>query len=62
VLAQLYQFIGEELTEEARNRMQAWRQNTPRDKHGAHSYDASDFGIDPERLRQQFRFYSDRFT
>jgi hypothetical protein len=62
VLAQLYHFIGEELTEEARNRMQAWRRNTPRDKHGAHSYDASDFGIDPERLRQQFRFYSDRFN
>jgi hypothetical protein len=62
ILEQLYQFLGEELTDEARNRMQSWRQNTPRDKHGAHSYDASDFGIDIGRLQQQFRFYSDRFN
>jgi hypothetical protein len=62
ILEQLYRFIGEELSAEAQARMQSWRQNTPRDKHGAHSYDASDFGIDPSRLRQQFRFYSDRFN
>jgi hypothetical protein len=62
ILEQLYRFIGEELSAEAQTRMQSWRQNTPRDKHGAHSYDASDFGIDPSRLRQQFRFYSDRFN
>jgi hypothetical protein len=61
ILGELYRFIGEELTDEARTRMRSWRQNTPRDKHGTHSYAASDFGIDPGRLRQQFRFYSDRF-
>jgi Sulfotransferase family len=61
ILAQLYRFIGEEMTDEAQTRMRSWRQNTPRDKHGTHSYAASDFGIDPVRLRQQFRFYSDRF-
>jgi hypothetical protein len=62
ILEQLYRFSGEELSDAAKARMKSWRQNTPRDKHGAHSYDASDFGIDPERLRQQFRFYSDRFN
>jgi hypothetical protein len=62
ILEQLYRFIGEELSDAAKARMQSWRQNTPRDKHGAHSYDASDFDIDPDRLRQQFRFYSDRFN
>ena len=61
ILGELYRFIGEELTDEARTRMRSWRQNTPRDKHGTHSYAANDFGIDPGRLRQQFRFYSDRF-
>ena len=61
ILAELYRFIGEDLTDEARTRMRSWRQNTPRDKHGTHRYAASDFGIDPSRLRQQFRFYSDRF-
>jgi hypothetical protein len=61
LIAQLYRFIGEELTDEAKTRMQLWRQNTPRDKHGAHSYDAADFGIDPALLRERFRFYTDRF-
>ena len=55
-------FIGEHLTDEARTRMQSWRDNTPRDKHGTHSYEARDFGIDPARLKEQFRFYSERFN
>jgi hypothetical protein len=61
-IEQLYRFTGEELTDEAKTRMRAWRQSTPRDKHGAHSYDAADFGIDPGLLRERFRFYSDRFN
>jgi hypothetical protein len=61
-IEQLYRFTGEELTAEAKTRMRAWRQSTPRDKHGAHSYDAADFGIDPGLLRERFRFYSDRFN
>jgi hypothetical protein len=62
IIAQLYRFIDEELTDEAQARMHSWRQNTPRDKHGAHSYEAADFGIDLGLLRQRFRFYSDRFN
>ena len=61
VLEKLYEFLGEKLTQEARTRMLAWRQSTPRDKHGAHSYEPGDFGLDPRALRQQFRFYSERF-
>lgn len=61
VLEKLYQFLGEELTDEARTRMLAWRQSTPRDKHGSHSYEAADFGLDRQALRQRFRFYSERF-
>jgi hypothetical protein len=57
----LYAWLGEPLTEQARARMIAWRQATPRDKHGAHDYDAADFGIDLAKLRDRFRFYSDRF-
>ncbi len=60
-LEQLYEFLGEELTAETRARMQAWRQNTPRDKHGQHTYDPADFGIDLAALRERFRFYSNRF-
>ena len=61
ILARLYQFLGEDFTAEARARMEAWRRNTPRDKHGEHSYAASDFGIDLEQLRERFRFYTKRF-
>jgi len=60
-IAQLYAFLGEEFTPEARARMQAWRNNTPRDKHGEHTYEAADFKIDLKSLREQFRFYSERF-
>ena len=61
VIERLYAFLGEPLTDEARARMQAWRKATPRDKHGRHEYDAADFGLDPEDLREQFGFYSQRF-
>jgi len=61
ILGQLYDFLGEELTPDALARMQAWRQNTPRDKHGGHSYEPAEFGIDIAQLRDRFRFYSDRY-
>jgi hypothetical protein len=61
VLERLYAFLGEKFTDEARERMAAWRRDTPRDKHGGHSYDAADFGLDPAELRERFRFYSERF-
>jgi hypothetical protein len=61
-LEKLYAFLGEQLTDRTRARMQAWRQNMPRDKHGDHSYDPADFGIDVNTLRERFRFYSERFN
>jgi hypothetical protein len=60
-LERLYAFVGETLTPEARARMLAWRENMPREKHGAHTYDLAEFGIDLKALRERFRFYSDRF-
>lgn len=61
VIERLYAWIGEELSEAARARMQAWRQGTPRDKHGSHSYDPADYGLEVAALRERFGFYSDRF-
>jgi hypothetical protein len=60
-LEQLYAFLGEELTDETRSRMRAWRESMPREKHGAHTYTPAEFGIDVNALRERFRFYSDRF-
>ena len=61
VLEQLYAHIDEEFTPEARARMEAWRRDTPRDKHGGHDYDAAEFGLDKAALRERFRFYSERY-
>lgn len=60
-LEKLYAFLGEELTAETRQRMQAWRDNSPRDKHGEHIYEPSDFGLDPAQLRERFAFYHQHF-
>lgn len=62
ILERLYAFLGEPFSDEARARIGAWRENTPRDKHGRHEYDAADFGLSKERLREQFAFYTERFN
>jgi hypothetical protein len=61
VLEQLYAFLGEQLSDQARSRMEAWRESTPRDKHGRHTYAANEFGFDSDTLRERFSFYHDRF-
>ena len=61
VLQRLYDFLGEEFTPDARARMQAWRNATPRGQHGKHEYDPADFGLDTASLRARFRFYTERF-
>ncbi len=61
VLEELYAFLGEELTPGARDRMQAWRQNTPRDASYVRT-DMAAFGLDPASLHQEFEFYSSRFN
>lgn len=62
ILADLYRFVGEELTSEVRERMELWRQSTPKDKHGAHVYEGADFGITPEIVEMRFAFYNARFS
>lgn len=61
-LKRLYDFLGEDLTGEAQTRMKAWRDSTPKDKHGAHEYHPEEFGLNEAALRERFRFYSDRFS
>jgi hypothetical protein len=61
ILQQLYDFLGEKLSDAALERMRAWRRDTPRDRHGEHHYDAADFGLDLPQLRERFGFYTRRF-
>ena len=62
IIGRLYDFLGEELTAEARARMEKWRAETPREKHGDHRYDSAEFGLSVAGLRERFRFYSERFA
>ncbi len=62
ILEQLYSWLGEDLSDGARARMRAWREEMPRDKHGSHQYDPADFGLDPAQLRESFSFYATRFN
>lgn len=61
IVADLYAFLGEELTPEALAGMRAWRDSTPKDKHGRHEYRPEDYGLTREGLHDRFRFYSQRF-
>lgn len=58
----LYAFLGEELTDVARAQMEAWRRDTPRDRHGVHRYDPAELGIDMDALAARFAFYTDRYA
>ena len=60
-LEALYAWMGEELTEETRARMQVWRDGNARDKHGSHRVDPADFSIDLSALNKRFAFYAQRF-
>lgn len=62
ILEQLYAFIGEELTDEARARMQHWRESKPVSEQGYERTDMALFGLSAEDLRERFRFYTDRFN
>ncbi len=60
-IERLYAFLGEELTADTQARMLAWREQSPRDAHGGHSYEAAEFGLDTAHIRDQFHFYHERF-
>ena len=62
ILEQLYAFLGEELTDEARARMQRWRESKPVSEQGYERTDMALFGLSVEDLRERFRFYTDRFN
>jgi hypothetical protein len=61
ILEALYAFAGEQLTSQAREGMEAWRRNTPRDA-GYERTNMAAFGLDPVSLESQFAFYSSRFN
>ena len=57
VIERLYAFLGEDLSDVARERVLDWRRNMPRDKHGRHEYDPSTLGLDMAEVSSRFAFY-----
>jgi hypothetical protein len=61
-LERVYATAGLELTDTARAQLGRYVEDHPRGKEGQVVYDLrADFGVDPKRLRERFRFYFDRF-
>jgi len=58
----IYEVAGLPMTAEARSQLEAYVKAHPRGKEGQVVYDLrKDFGAEPERLREAFRFYFDAF-
>jgi len=60
-VARLYVELGEDLSEEARRRMQAWWAESSKHRSGPGSYSPATFGLDPATIAEQFSFYYERF-
>jgi len=56
-----YRRLGLTLGEDAAHRMRRWAAAHPRGEHGVHEYALEDFGLDPERVRDRYRFYTEAF-
>ena len=49
------------MTDEAARGMQAFIADNPKGKHGLHTYTPEEYGLVPERIREQFATYIERF-
>jgi hypothetical protein len=60
-VAQLYGELGDDLSDDARQRMQDWWEESSKERSGPHTYKAETYGLRPAEIREQFAFYYDRF-
>ncbi len=61
VVEEIYDALGLPMTGIAADRMKAFIEDNPKDKHGIHRYAPEEFGVDPTRIRESFAPYMDRF-
>jgi hypothetical protein len=61
VVRQIYARLGEQLSPEAEAKMQRFLGENPQGKWGRHKYSLPDFGLQPEAIDEQFRFYTERY-
>jgi Sulfotransferase family len=58
---QLYVELGDDLSGDARQRMQDWWAESSKERSGPHNHRGDVYGLDPESVREEFAFYYDRF-
>jgi hypothetical protein len=58
----LYQQMGDELTPETRVRMAQWWETSAGERRQGAQPNPSDYGLDAERLQEEFEFYNSRFA
>jgi hypothetical protein len=62
MIARIYATADLKMTDEAENELRRFIDDHPRGKHGRVVYDLEgDFGVDPDTLRERFRFYFEEF-
>lgn len=57
----LYAHFGFELTSATEERMRAFLDANPKGRYGPHEYSVAQFALDPDRVRDRFRRYCERF-
>jgi hypothetical protein len=63
MVERIYDLAGFPVTSGARAALRQYLLDNPRGKHGQILYDLeTDFGVDPDTLRERFAFYFDRFA
>ena len=60
-VAQIYDWLGVDLSQQGRGAMEAWQQRNRQGAHGEHSYTAAEFGLEPAAIREAFAGYIERF-
>jgi len=60
-VAALCERLGLAFDEPSRKSVLQWLDDHPQDQHGVHRYTPEDFGLDADRLRTRFDFYTRRF-
>src|SRR5678815_2959598 len=61
IVRRIYDRFGMTLSVEAESRMHRFLARHPKDRHGAHRYSLSAFGLDARDLRPRFKSYCERF-
>ena len=59
-IEEIYAYFDIPSTESARSLMSEWSRARPKDTHGSHEYNAEQFGLSAEMIRDRFKDYRQR--